>query len=50
VHIGKVLREAFKDTGKGGGHPLMVVLPFLYHLPENFEEGINTKILKVLHS
>ena len=46
LHVGKLLREAFKDLGRAGGHPLMggAVIP-LEKLSEPFEKEIVERIL-----
>lgn len=51
LHIGRLLREAYADLGRAGGHPLIggASIP-LEKLPEDFEEEISERFLKVLHS
>ncbi len=49
LHIGKLLKEAFQDLGKAGGHPLSggATIP-LKKLPEDIKEEIVNRFLRVL--
>ena len=49
LHVGKMMREAFHELGRAGGHPLIggATIP-LDKLPENFEEEIMSRFLKVV--
>lgn len=49
LHVGKLLREAFRGLGKAGGHPLSggATIP-LEKLPENYEEEIVKRILRAI--
>ena len=49
LHVGKLLREAFQDLGRAGGHPLIggATIP-LDKLPENYEEEIMKRVLRAL--
>ncbi len=50
LHVGKLLREAFKGLGRAGGHPLTggATIP-LNKLPEAFEDEIVKRVLQVVH-
>lgn len=49
LHMGKLLKEAFQDLGKAGGHPLSggATIP-LKKLQKDFEEEIVNRFLRVL--
>lgn len=49
LHVGKLLREAFRDLGRAGGRPLIggATIP-LEKLPEDFENEIVNRVLQVV--
>jgi nanoRNase/pAp phosphatase (c-di-AMP/oligoRNAs hydrolase) len=51
LHIGQLMKSAFKGMGKAGGHPLIggATIP-LKNLPENFEKEIKKRVLHALSS
>ena len=51
LHIGQLMKHAFKGMGKAGGHPLIggASIP-LDNLPSSFEEEIKRRVLAVLSS